>query len=254
VFCSSVEVSEVGCDVAVAVDCIAKPGGTKSIERRQQLRRGIGLYEWNPARSQEFLEGQQPLAGGGEQQNCHSFRASLTKIVALESFKDIELKQASRPFGAHKMLSIWHDLRHGLRMLRKNPGFTILVILTLALGIGSVTVIGSVVDSVLLKPFPYRDADRLATPSISFDAAAPGSITRFPVPVFLDFKEQNHTFEEIAALAYFSVRYKGNGVRTQQLLGCWVTGNTFELLGIKPSHGRQITPQDGNPDSLPHLR
>ena len=136
------------------------------------------------------------------------------------------------------MASIWHDLRYGLRMLGKNPGFTILAIVTLALGIGSVTVIGSVVDSVLLNPFPYRDADRLATPSISFDASSPGSITRFPVPVFLDFKEQNHTFEDIAALAYFAVRYKRNGVPTQQLLGCWVTGNTFELLGIKPSLGR----------------
>jgi putative ABC transport system permease protein len=151
------------------------------------------------------------------------------------------------------MVSICHDLRYGLRMLGKNPRFTTLAILTLALGIGAATVIGSVVDSVLVNPFPYKNADRLATPSISFATAAPGSITRFPVPVFLDFKEQNHTFEDIAALAYFNGRYKGNGVPTQQLLGCWVTGNAFELLGIKPSLGRQITPPDGNPDSPPAL-
>jgi len=149
------------------------------------------------------------------------------------------------------MASIWHDLRYGLRMLGKNPGFTSIAILTLALGVGAVTVIGSVVDSVLLNPFRYKDADRLATPSISFDTATLGSITRFPVPVFLDFKEQNHTFEDIAALAYFNVRYRGNGMPTQQLLGCWVTGNTFGLLGIKPFLGRQITPQDGSPDSPP---
>ena len=145
------------------------------------------------------------------------------------------------------MVSFWHDLRYGLRMLRKNPGFTILTILTLALGIGAATVIGSVVDGVLLHPFPYKDADRLATPSLSF--ATQGSITRFPVPVFLDFKEQNHTFEDLAALAYFAVHYKGTGVPTQQLLGCWVTANTFELLGIKPLLGRQITQQDGKPGS-----
>jgi len=150
------------------------------------------------------------------------------------------------------MVSIWHDLRYGLRMLGKNPSFTILAVLTLALGIGAATVIGSVVDSVLLNPFPYKNADRLATPSISFDTTS-SSITRFPVPVFLSFKEQNHTFEDIAALAYFAVRYKGNGVPTQHLLGCWVTGNTFELLGIKPFLGRQITPQDGNPGSPPAL-
>src|SRR5246127_4847034 len=143
------------------------------------------------------------------------------------------------------MVSIWHDLRYGLRMLGKNPGFTILAILTLALGIGAATVIGSVVDTVLLNPFPYKSADRLATPSIS------NSITRFPVPVFLDFKEQNHTFEDIGAIAYFGVRYKENGVPTQQLLGCWVTANTFKLLGVKPFLGRQITLQDGKPDSPP---
>src|SRR5215831_13256991 len=149
------------------------------------------------------------------------------------------------------MVSMWHNLRYGLRMLGKNPGFTILAILTLALGIGAATVIASVVGSVLLNPFPYKNPDRLATPSISFDTATPGSITRFPVPVFLDFKEQNHTFEDIAALAYFDVRYRGNGVATQHLLGCWVTGNTFELLGVQPSLGRQITPRDGNPGSPP---
>jgi putative ABC transport system permease protein len=143
------------------------------------------------------------------------------------------------------MLSIWHDLRHGLRMLGKNPGFTIVSSLTLALGIGATTVICSVVDSVLLNPFPYKDADRLATPSIS------NGITRFPVPVFLNFKEQNHTFEDLAALAYFGIRYTRSGAPTQQLLGCWVTANTFELLGIKPSLGRQITLQDGNPESPP---
>ena len=81
------------------------------------------------------------------------------------------------------MVSIWHDLRYGLRMLGKNPSFTILAVLTLALGIGAATVIGSVVDSVLLNPFPYKNADRLATPSISFDTTS-SSITRFPVPYF----------------------------------------------------------------------
>jgi putative ABC transport system permease protein len=151
------------------------------------------------------------------------------------------------------MVSIWHDLRYGLRMFGKNPSFTILATLTLGLGFGAATVMSSVVDSVLLNPFPYKNADRLATPSISFDTATPGSITRFPVPVFLDFREQNHTFEDIAALAYLDIRYKENGVPTQHLLGCWVTGNTFELLGIKPSFGRPITPQDGNPDSPPAL-
>ena len=143
------------------------------------------------------------------------------------------------------MRSVWHDLRYGIRMLRNNLGVSVVSILTLALGIGATTVICSVVDGVLLNPFPYRDADRLATPSIS------NGITRFPVPVFLNFREQNHTFEDLAALAYFQLRSTRSGAPTQQLLGCWVTANTFEMLGIKPSLGRQITLQDGNPESVP---
>jgi putative ABC transport system permease protein len=147
------------------------------------------------------------------------------------------------------MTSLWFDLRYGLRMLGKNRGFTVIAILTLSLGIGAATVISSVVESVLLNPFPYRDADRLATPSIGFPS--PGSITRFPVSVFLDFKEQNHTFEDITGLAYLDVHYQRSGGATEQLLGCWVTANTFEFLGIKPFLGRQITQQDGRPDSAP---
>ena len=77
------------------------------------------------------------------------------------------------------MVSIWHDLRYGLRMLGKNPGFTILAILTLALGIGAATLIGSVVDTVLLNPFPYKNADRLATP-IDFKRDYAFSCPRIP--------------------------------------------------------------------------
>ena len=61
------------------------------------------------------------------------------------------------------MNSIWQDLRYGLRGLRKQPGFTLLAILALALGIGSVTTIFSVIDNVLLDPFPYKDAGRIVT-------------------------------------------------------------------------------------------
>src|SRR6266481_3660914 len=144
------------------------------------------------------------------------------------------------------MTSPWQDLRYGLRMLGKNPGFAVIAILTLALGIGATTAIWSAVDSVLLEPFPYNGANRLATPSVSFPDEA--SITRFPVPIFLDFKEQNHTFEDIIGLAYTGVHYKRRA-GTEQLLGAWVTPNTFTFLGIKPLLGREITQEDGKPGS-----
>src|SRR5712692_1192721 len=101
------------------------------------------------------------------------------------------------------MMSFWQDVRFGVRMLRKSSAFALIAILTLALGIGSTTTIYSVVDSVLLNPLPYKNANRLATPSVLLPDQ--DTITRFPVPVFLDFKEQNHTFEDVIGLAYTGV-------------------------------------------------
>ena len=146
------------------------------------------------------------------------------------------------------MTGLWQDLRYGVRMLEKNPSFTVIAILTLALGIGATTTICSVVDSVLLNPVPYRNSDRLATPSILLPDHI--SIPRFPVSVFLDFKEQNHTFEDMIGLAYVGIHYRGSGA-TEQFFGGWVTPNTFEFLGIEPLLGRQITPEDGKPGSPP---
>lgn len=145
-------------------------------------------------------------------------------------------------------MKLWQDLHYGLRMLGKNPGFAAIAILTLALGIGATTTIWSAVDSVLLEPFPYRDANRLATPSVSLPDEL--SISRFPVPIFLDFKQQNCTFEDIIGLAYTDVHYK-RSTGTEQLLGAWVTPNTFTFLGIKPLLGREITQEDGKPSSPP---
>lgn len=146
------------------------------------------------------------------------------------------------------MTSLWQDIRYGLQMLGRGPGFTVIAILTLALGIAAATTICSVVDSVLLEPFPYNGANRLATPSVSFPDE--GSITRFPVPIFLDFKEQNYTFEDTIGLAYTDVDYK-RSAGTEQFLGAWVTPNTFTFLGIKPLLGREITQEDGKPSSPP---
>jgi len=157
----------------------------------------------------------------------------------------------SRGYRNQMMTSLLQDLRYGLRMLGKNPSFTLIAIFTLALGIGATTVIYSVVDSVLLNPLPYKKADLLATPSVSFSLSDPGSITRFPVSVFLDFKEQNHTFEDIIGLAYLDVRYKSSSGPTEQFLGGWVTPNSFEFLGMQPLLGRQITLEDGKPGSPP---
>ncbi len=146
------------------------------------------------------------------------------------------------------MTSLWQDIRHGLRTLAKIPSFTTIAILTLALGIGATTTIFSVIDSVLLHPFPYKNADRLATPLIRLPDA--DTISRLPVPAFLDFKEQNHTFDDMIGLAYLDVRYPSHGV-AERVQGAWVTPDTFDVLGGKPFLGRPVTSGDGNPSSPP---
>ena len=146
------------------------------------------------------------------------------------------------------MTSFWQDVRFGLRTFAKSRGFTSIAILTLALGIGATTTMFSVIDSVLLHPFPYKNSGRLATPSIRLPN--PDTITRFPVNVFLDFKEQNHTFDDMIGLAYLDVRYQVHNA-TEQALGAWITPDTFEVLGGKPFLGRPITPEDGKPGAPP---
>jgi putative ABC transport system permease protein len=146
------------------------------------------------------------------------------------------------------MQTLWLDLRYSLRILRKSPGFTTVAVLTLALGIGSMTLIFSIIDSVLLHAFPYKDADRLVTFTII--AADEVRAWRYPVGAFVDFKEQNHTFEDMIGLVYREIHYVSRD-GTDEFLGGWITPDTFRVLGIKPRLGRSLTFEDARPDAPP---
>src|SRR6266853_4456313 len=144
--------------------------------------------------------------------------------------------------------SIFSDCRFALRQLRKSPGFAVTAVLTLALGIGSTTAIFSVIDGVLLNPYPYKNAERLATfvvfSSEQFRA------WRFPAAAFVDFKLQNHTFEDMFGLVYRRVHFaRSNG--NEEFTGASVTPDTFESLGIRPLRGRFLTDEDAKPGAPP---
>src|SRR5262249_42210819 len=140
------------------------------------------------------------------------------------------------------------DLRIALRGFRKNEAFALTAMLTLALGIGASTLIFSIIDCVLLHPYPYKNADRLAI----FMVYSGGQTRAWPYPVsgFLDFKEENHTFEDMVGLYYRDVRYSGPE-GADEFFGGWVTPDAFDFLGVQPLLGRSITTEDAKPGAPP---
>jgi len=143
------------------------------------------------------------------------------------------------------MTGLWQDIRFGVRSLRKTPGFTVVVLLILAVAIGATTAIFSVVNAVMLRPLPYKDSHELVY------IRQPGTdlAERFRYrPNFSYLREHNNVFESVAG-------YRGNrmyvrGIETpHQVTGCDVTANLFSLLGVQPNQGRGFGPEDEKPES-----
>ena len=146
------------------------------------------------------------------------------------------------------MHEIGRDVLFGLRGFRKQPGFAIL---TLALGIGSATTIFSVIQNLLLDPFPYTDAQRVVTIQIRNTAnPRPGGRMYFQTAEYLDYQEQNHVFEDVIGGAGDDVLYD-TGAGMEQFMGGFVTPNTFRFLGVPALIGRGILPEDANPGAPP---
>jgi putative ABC transport system permease protein len=143
------------------------------------------------------------------------------------------------------------DIRYGLRTILKDRAFLFTATLALALGIGSTTAIFSVIDNVLLQPFPYTDGQRLAAITIHDKSSSePGGRQFFPVPEFLDYQEQNQVFDRSIGIRQDGVLMTGSGA-PESFKGGMVTGNTFEFLGVPPLLGRAITPEDAKPGAPP---
>ena len=144
--------------------------------------------------------------------------------------------------------SLVGDCRFAGRQMRRSPVFTAVAVLTLALGIGSSTAIFSAVDGILLHPYPYKNADRLAT--IRVYSADQFRAWRFPARAFVDFREHNHTFEDMFGLVYSEVRFTRANT-TEKLSGGLVSSGTFESLGIPVLLGRTLTADDYEPGASP---
>jgi putative ABC transport system permease protein len=137
----------------------------------------------------------------------------------------------------------FQDLRYGLRMLRRNPGFTLVATLTLALGIGANTAIFSVVNAVLLQSLPYRDPDQLVMVSY-YRGNYGGEGTGFAE--FLTWRDQAQVFEQIAAYTIGTADLIWSGEPSRLNAG-YVTSGLFSTLGVGPALGRTFTPEEDKP-------
>jgi putative ABC transport system permease protein len=147
--------------------------------------------------------------------------------------------------------TLWQDFSYAARMLRKSPGFSAVAVLTLALGIGASAAIFSVIDHVLLEPFPYKDSNRLMTIEIhDTDQGDPGGRGGFTTPEFLDYAQQNHVFEGAIGDSNADVLYT-TAEGTERFNGHRVTPSTFEFLGVPPLLGRAMQPDDYKPGAPP---
>jgi putative ABC transport system permease protein len=145
------------------------------------------------------------------------------------------------------MQTLWQDVRYGVRMLRKNPGVTVIVILALALGIGANTAIFSVVNAVLLRPLPYEESDRILFLNEKSAVLDEMSIS---YPNFLDWRAQNHVFEKIAVHNRASYNLTGVG-EAERIVTGQVSADLFEVLRVSPGWGRVFTNEEDQPGGPP---
>jgi predicted permease len=145
------------------------------------------------------------------------------------------------------MQTLWQDLRYGARMLVKQPGFTLIAIFTLALGIGANTAIFSVVNGVLLKPLPYRAPEQLIR---VFETSR--TQPKFPMAQgnFQDFRAQNSTLAGLALYTRRDQELSQDG-KPERLAALGITAGYFELLGMQPLLGREFRREDELPESSP---
>ncbi len=170
-------------------------------------------------------------------------RQALLKLGGMQQLKENYQQRRSLPV----LETLWSDIRFGLRMLRKNPGFTAVALATLALGIGGNTAIFSIVNGVLLNPLPFPQPDRLVALHESKPNFEQGSIS---YPNFLDWQRDNRTFSSMAVARRYAFSFTGKG-EAEQVNAEFVTADFFPLLGVNPILGRTFTQSEELPGAGP---
>ena len=220
---------------------------------------GLGL---SPAREAEIVEElsqhlddqyEQALSHGATEEAARAdvLRELRQNDVLATSLNRVERRVPQNPIqmGTERKRNMFADLsqdvRYGVRMLLKNPGFTLIAVFALALGIGANSAIFSVVNALLLRPLPYKNPNQLVV--IWENATHLGFPKNTPSPAnFLDWQKQNTVFTAMGAFAERSFNLTGVG-EPERLDGRRVSANLFDLLGVRPILGRNFVPDEDKP-------
>jgi predicted permease len=222
---------------------------------KPEIRQRLAGVKLEPAREAAIVEElaqylddhyAELLAGGATE--AEAYRQTLTELSGSELLAH-ELRRAEREValepivpGTNRRTSmiadIWQDLRFGARMLMKQPGFTLIVVLTLALGIGANTAIFSMANALLLRSMPVPQPAELATVGRGDGAGEPLSY-----PDFVTLRERNGVLAGLAASHFAGVSF-GNGARSEMLRGELVSSDYFDVLRLQPALGRGFLPEE----------
>ena len=174
------------------------------------------------------------------------------RLAARRAFGNVEsAKEEQRDARSFPWLEdLRRDLGYGARTLARTPGFSVVAISTLALGIGAVTVIYSVLRNVVLDPFPYSRSDRMVNVLLNDASGRRVRGPSFPAAEFLDYQAQATAFEDVVGTSTEPVHWASDG-GTERLMIAWMTANGFDFLGVRPLLGRVFGEADVAPGAPP---
>jgi hypothetical protein len=166
--------------------------------------------------------------------------------VELGGVEQVKEKVREKRVGA-MIDTLFQDVRYAIRTLKKNAGFTVVAVLILAMGIGATTALFSTIDTALLSSLPFQEPGRLVVGRKTWDGVMSGPVSRVD---YFDYREYSRSFEELAALADFTVQHTVMGERRPELVEAgYVTWNLFRALGTNPVVGRHFLPEEEIPGS-----
>jgi putative ABC transport system permease protein len=231
-----------------------------SSDFKSEIRKSLAGLNLPPEREEEIVEElslhleerfEQALSRGASEDEAKQI--ALGELTKPDSFAGqlrrakLPTRQAPLAIGAkkacHRFAGFWDDIRFGLRMLRKQPSFAVVAILTLGIGVGASTAMLSLVQDVLIRPLPYGHSDRLYAIWASSESMGQTHVAASG-PDFIDYLEQNRSFAHVAEyLPIFTFTWTGDG--EPRLVNCTAPSEQFfTMLGIRPYLGRLYEPRE----------